>query len=87
MWHKAIWKGHPMRPDFVVVNKKKTIFQQVKFTIPAECRVELKESKKQDRYLDFAQELKKLGNMKVTLIPMVVGKLGTIMKYLEKRWR
>ena len=36
-------------------------------------------SEKRDKYLDLARELKK-GNMKVTVIPIVVGALGTIPK-------
>ena len=38
-------------------------------------RVKLKESEKKDKYLDFARELKKLWNRKVTVIPIVIGAL------------
>ena len=31
-----------------------------------------------DNYLDLARELKKLWNMRVTVIPIVIGELGTI---------
>ena len=45
-----------------------------------------KESKKIDQYLDLTRELKKkLCNMKVTLVPMVVRVLGTVPKDLEER--
>ena len=40
--------------------------------------------KKMDKYLDLARELKKLWNMKVTIVPIVVGALGTITKGLLK---
>ena len=40
--------------------------------------------KKKDKYLDLARELKKLWNMKVTIVPIVVGALGTITKGLLK---
>ena len=43
------------------------------FFVPAEHRVKLKESEKRDRYLDLATELKKLWNMNVTVIPIVIG--------------
>ena len=39
----------------------------------------------QDKYLDLARELKKLWNMKVTVIPIVIGAHGTIPKRLVKR--
>ena len=31
-------------------------------------------------YLDLARELKKVWNMKVTIIPIVIGGLGTVTK-------
>ncbi len=44
----------------------------------------LKECKKKDIYLDLARELKKLWNMKVTIIPLVIGAFGTVTKGLLK---
>ena len=48
----------------------------------ADHRIKLKESEKKDKYLDLARDLKKLWNMKVTIIPIVVGAFGTITKGL-----
>ncbi len=39
-----------------------------------------KESEKKDKYLDLARELKKLWNMMVTIIPIVIGAFGTVTK-------
>ena len=44
----------------------------------------MKESEKIDKYLDLARELKRLWDMKMTVIPTIVGTLGTILKSLEK---
>ena len=45
----------------------------------------LKESEKRDKYLNFARELKKkLWKMKETVIPIVIGALGTDTKGLIK---
>ena len=52
------------------------------FAVPADHRVKLKENEKKDKYLDLAKELKKLWNMKVTVIPIVIGALGTVTKGL-----
>ena len=41
---------------------------------------ELKESEKRDNYLDLARELNKLWNMKLTVIPIVIGALSTVTK-------
>ena len=48
------------------------------FAVPADYRVKLKENVKKDEYLDFAKELKKLWNMKMMFIPIVIGALGTV---------
>ena len=52
--------------------------------IPADHRKNLKECKKKDKYLDLARELKKLWNMKVTIVPIMIGAFGTITKGLLK---
>ena len=54
------------------------------FAVPADHRVKLKESEKMDRYLDLARELKKMWNMKVAFIPIVIGALGIVTKRLWK---
>ena len=52
------------------------------FAVPADLRVKVKECEKRDKYHDFARELKKLWNMKVAIIPIVIGALGTVTKQL-----
>ena len=54
------------------------------FAVPADHRVKLKESEKKDTYLYLARELKKLWNIKVTVILVVIGALGTVTKGLVK---
>ena len=44
----------------------------------------LNESEKKDKYLHLARELKKLWNMKVTIVPIVSGALRTITEGLLK---
>ena len=56
----------------------------VNFAVPAEHRKNLKECEKKDKYLDLARELKKLWNMKVTSVPIMIGAFGTITKGLLK---
>ena len=53
-------------------------------TVSADHRIKLKEGVKRDKYLDLARELKILWNMKVTIIPIVVGAFGTVTKGLLK---
>ena len=74
------------RPDLIIINKKKKkkICKIVNFTVPADYRIKLKECEKREKYLDLARELKKLWNMKVTIIPFVIGAFGTVTKGLLK---
>ena len=55
------------------------------FTVPTNQRRKIKESKTLNKHLDFANELKWLKNMWVTVIPIVVGALGTVLKGLKKK--
>ena len=56
----------------------------VDFAVPADHRIKLKECEKRGKYLDLARQLKKLWNMKVTIIPIVIGAFGTVTKGLLK---
>ena len=86
LWDFNIQTDHLIparRPDLIINNnKKKRICKIVDFAVPADHRINLKESEKKDKYLDLARELKKLWNMKVTIVPIVIGVLGTITKGL-----
>ena len=86
--HKLLWDFNMQtdhlipnrRLDLTIINKKKRICKIVDFAVPVDHRINLKESEKKDKYLDLARELKKLWNMKVTIVPIVIGALGTITK-------
>ena len=98
--HKLLWDFNiqtdhliPVRrSDLIIINKKKKkiklnkkrICKIVDFAVPADHRINLKESEKKDKYLDLARELKKLWNMKVTIVSIVIGTLGRVTKGLLK---
>ena len=58
--------------------------QNCRFAVPADHRIKLKECEKKEMYLDLATELKKIWNMQVTIIPIVIGVFGTVTKGLLK---
>ena len=66
------------------MKKKKRICKIDDVAFPADHGINLKESEKKDKYLDLAGELKKQWNMKVTIVPIVIGALGTVTKGLLK---
>ena len=90
--HKLLWDfdietDHLIsarRPDLIIINKKKKrTCKIVHFAVPADHRMKLKECEKKDKYLGLARGLKKLWNMKMTIIPIVIGAFGTV----TKDWR
>ena len=56
----------------------------MEFEVQADHRVKLKEKEKRGKFLDHARELKKGWNMKVTVIQIVIGALGAVIKILNK---
>ena len=73
------------RPDLIIINKIKRTCKSVDFAVPDDLKIKLKESEKNDKYLDLARELKKLWNMKVAIIIIVTGAFGTVTTGLLKK--
>ena len=62
LWDFSIQTDHLIparRPDLIIINKRKRICKIVDFAVPADHRINPKESEKKDKYLDLARELKK----------------------------
>ena len=72
------------RPDLIIINKKKKLCKIVDVAVLADHRIKLKTYEKKDKYLNLARELKKLWNMKVTIVRIVIGAFDTITKGLLK---
>ena len=90
--HKIVWDfdvqmDHLImvrRQDEVLSNKKKNkTCHQLNFVVPMNCRVKIK---KIYIYRQVLGELKILGNMEVTVIPIMAGALGTVSKAEKKYW-
>ena len=87
LWDFSIQTYHltpARRPDLIIINKKRRICKIVDFAVPADHRINLKKCEKKDKNIDIARELKRLWNMKVTIVPIVIGAFGTITKGLLK---
>ena len=69
--HKLLWDfdiktDHLIsvrRPDLIIIKKKK-IYKNVDFAVPADHRIKLKECENRDKYLDRGRELKKFMELK-----------------------
>ena len=62
------------RPDLIIIIKKENLRNS------GQVMVKLKESEKRDKHEDLPRELQKLWNMKVTVISILIGALGTVTK-------
>ena len=88
-WHFAIQTDlviSARRPGIIIIQKKKKkrTYKIVDFAVPVDHRIKLRECEKKDKYLDPARELKKIWNMKVTIIPLVIRAYVTVTKGLLK---
>ena len=63
-------------------HKKRKTFKIVDIAVPADHGIKLEKNEKKDNYNDLARELKKLWNLKVTIIPIGIGAFGTATKGL-----
>ena len=69
----------------VVVDKKERSCKIIDFAVPEDSRIEEKEKDKIEKYQDLGTELQKIWNVKVKMIPLVVGFLGAISKQFGNR--
>ena len=68
----------------VIVYKTRKKTQIVNFAVPADHRVEISQQRKTKSYQDLKRELQKLWSLKTSIVPIVIGALGTTTKSLEK---
>ena len=88
--HKLLWDfdiqmDHLIsarRPDLIIINKKKKICKIVDFAVPAINKTE--SVKREISTSTLLENWKKLWNMMVTIIPIMVGAFSTVTKGLLK---
>ena len=68
----------------VVVYKRRTC-KIIDFTVPGDSRIEEKGKENIEKYQDLRRELQKIYNVRVKIIPLVVGSLGAIPKQFGNR--
>ena len=65
-------------PDIFFINKQKRECQIIDFVISGDQNIAIKEQKKSDKYHSLRIELQKVWNVKVAVIPVVIGALATM---------
>ena len=69
----------------VVVDKKGRTCKIIDFAFPGDSSTEEKGKEKIEKYQDLRRELQKIWNVRVKIIPLVVGSLGAIPKQFGNR--
>ena len=88
MWDFSIQTDHVIearRPDLAAVDKKERSCKIIDFAVPGDSRIEEREKDKIEKYKKLGRELQKIWNVKVKIIPLVVGSLGAIPKQFGNR--
>ena len=88
LWDFSIQTDHIIeawRPDLVVVDKKERSCKIIDFAVPGDSRIAEKYKNKIEKYQDLGKELQKISNVKVMIIPLVLGSLGAIPKQFGNR--
>ena len=70
------------RPDLIIINKKERTCRIENFAVPVDHEIKFKGWKKRDKYFEVARDLKKLWNIKVTIILILISALRTESKGL-----
>ena len=81
LWDFSIQMDHvtqARRPDLVLVNKKGGTCKIIDFGLSGDSRIEEMEKEKMKKYQDLTRELQKIWNVRVKIIPLVLGSLGAI---------
>ena len=76
LWDFSIQTDHVIearRPDLVAADKKERSCKRINLAVPGESSIEEKEKDKIEKNQDLGRELQKIWNVKVKIIPLVVG--------------
>jgi hypothetical protein len=72
------------RPDIVVVDKHKKSVTIIDIAVPNDTNINDKEEEKIMKYQDLRIEVRRLWKMKVKVVPIVIGALGSVPRGLKK---
>ena len=88
LWDFSIQTDHVIeawRPDLVAVDKNERICKIIDFAVPGDSRIKEKGKDKIEKYQDLGRALQEIWNVKVKIIPLVIGSLGAIPKQFGNR--
>jgi len=87
LWNQEVHTDREVtanRPDIIIKNKKEKTYTLIDVAIPADRNVVQKESEKKLKYKSLCIEIKRMWNLKCTIIPITIGATGIVTRSLRK---
>jgi len=87
LWNQAVHMDKEVtanRPDIIIKNKKEKTCTLIEVAIPADRNVVQKEVEKKLKYKSSCIEIKRMWNLKCTIIPVIIGATGIGTRSLRK---
>jgi hypothetical protein len=89
LWNQAVHRDREReittnRPNIIVKNKKEKTCTLIDVAIPTDRNVVQKEAEKNLKYKRLRVEIQRMWNLKCTVIPVIIGATGILMKSLRK---
>ena len=88
LWNQEVHTDREVtanRPDIIIKNKKEKTYTLIDVAIPADRNVVQKESEKKLKYKSLCIEIKRMWNLKCTIIPITIGATGIVTRSLRKK--
>ena len=87
LWNQAVHTDREVtanRPDIIIKSKKGKTYTLIDVEIPANRNVVQKEAKSKLKYKSLCIEIKRMWNLKCTIIPVKIGATGIVTRSLRK---
>ena len=87
LWKQAVHTDRKVtanRPDIIIKNKKEKTCTLIDVAKPADKNVVQKETENNLKYKSLCIEIQRMWNLKYTIIPVIIGATGIVMRSLMK---
>jgi len=87
LWNPAVHTDTEVtanRPDIIIKNKKEKTCTLIDVAIPADRNVVQKEAEKKLKYNGLCIEIKRMWNVKCTIIPVIIGDIRIVTRSSRK---
>ena len=87
LWNQAVHTDREVtanRTDIIIKNKKEKTCTLIEVAIPAARNVVQKEVEKMLKYKILCIEIQRMWNLKCTIVPVIIGATGIVMRSLRK---